>query len=134
MVDSMLTDKDIAIHLMNDKLAGEGGVFPFAECGGAGDDSGQELKLPAEDIRTLGIGSMFHDIGKVEIPDKILLKTDPLTRAEADSCASTFSTGWTLARKVGLSTGALAIIAQHHEYASTAAATRKARWLNGFIR
>lgn len=116
MVDSMLTDKDIAIHLMNDKLAGEEVYFHSLNVAVLAMILGKELKLPAEDIRTQGIGSMFHDIGKVEIPDKILLKTDPLTRAEADFLRQHVQYGMDIGKKVGLSTGALAIIAQHHEY------------------
>ena len=59
---------------------------------------------------------MFHDIGKVEIPEKILLKTDPLTRAEIDFMRQHVTYGMDIGKKVGLAPGVLAIIAQHHEY------------------
>ncbi|MFO1380715.1 MAG: HD-GYP domain-containing protein [Chitinivorax sp.] len=116
MVDSMLTDKDVAIHLMNDKVAGEEVYFHSLNVAVLAMIIGKELKLSTEDIRTLGIGAMFHDIGMVEIPEKITLKTDPLTRAEIDFMRQHVQYGVDIGKRVGLTPGALAIIAQHHEY------------------
>lgn len=116
MVDSMLTDKDVAIHLMNDKVAGEEVYFHSLNVAVLSMILGKELKLVADDIRTLGIGAMFHDIGMVEIPEKITLKTDPLTRAEVDFMRQHVQYGVDIGKRVGLTPGALAIIAQHHEY------------------
>lgn len=116
MVDSMLTDKDVAIHLMNDKVAGEEVYFHSLNVAVLAMILGKELKLAAEDIRTLGIGAMFHDIGMIEIPEKITLKTDPLTRAEIDFMRQHVQYGIDIGKRVGLTPGALAIIAQHHEY------------------
>ena len=43
---------------------------------------GKKLNLPPEQMKTLKIGALFHDIGKIGIPDAILLKTDKLTDDE----------------------------------------------------
>lgn len=43
---------------------------------------GEKIGLPPEDIDTLRIGGLFHDIGKIGIPDSILLKADSLTEDE----------------------------------------------------
>ena len=43
---------------------------------------GEKLNLPPEQMKTLKIGALFHDIGKIGIPDAILLKTDKLTDDE----------------------------------------------------
>ncbi len=40
------------------------------------------LKLPAEDIRNMGIGGMLHDIGKMKIPLEVLNKPGKLTDDE----------------------------------------------------
>ena len=42
----------------------------------------KELKFPSEVIKLVGMGSLFHDMGKLDIPSKIKLKKDPLTAAE----------------------------------------------------
>lgn len=43
---------------------------------------GERLALPDEDLHALSRGGYFHDIGKIGIPDAILLKRGPLTAEE----------------------------------------------------
>lgn len=43
---------------------------------------GERLDLPDDDLVALGRGGYFHDIGKIALPDAILLKPGPLTRDE----------------------------------------------------
>ncbi len=43
---------------------------------------GARLGLPEDDIVTLGRGGYFHDIGKIALPDSVLLKTGPLEPEE----------------------------------------------------
>jgi cyclic di-GMP phosphodiesterase len=43
---------------------------------------GRQLGLSAEDLAALQRGGFLHDIGKIGIPDAILLKPDRLTRSE----------------------------------------------------
>ena len=43
---------------------------------------GKKLNLPDDDIEKLKIGGLFHDIGKIGIPDSILLKESNLTDEE----------------------------------------------------
>ena len=45
-------------------------------------DVGQEFGLDEEALRDLRYGAIFHDIGKIAIPDAILNKPGPLTEAE----------------------------------------------------
>jgi HD-GYP domain-containing protein (c-di-GMP phosphodiesterase class II) len=40
--------------------------------------------IPAHELTCIQCGAMLHDIGKIGIPDFILHKTGPLTRAERD--------------------------------------------------
>ena len=43
---------------------------------------GQELGLDGETLKRLELGALFHDIGKIGIPNSILLKPGPLTNEE----------------------------------------------------
>ncbi len=43
------------------------------------------LNLDEKDIEALKVSSFFHDIGKIGIPDNILLKEEPLTVSEYDT-------------------------------------------------
>lgn len=43
---------------------------------------GKYLNLSRKDLNTLKIGSLFHDIGKISTPNKILIKNSKLTDSE----------------------------------------------------
>ena len=43
---------------------------------------GEELGLDAQDLKRLELGALFHDIGKIGIPSRILAKPGPLTAEE----------------------------------------------------
>ncbi len=43
---------------------------------------GREVGLPPEQLKALNRGAVLHDLGKIGIPDAILLKPGPLTDAE----------------------------------------------------
>lgn len=43
---------------------------------------GKYMKLSSTNLKTLKVGSMFHDIGKISIPNSILLKDGPLNDDE----------------------------------------------------
>lgn len=116
MLDSLLVDKDIAIHLMNDKIVGEEAYYHSLNVAVLTMMLAKELKFPADDIKQLGMGCMFHDIGKVEIPDRIVNKTFALTKAEQNLLQMHSHYGQQIAEKINLSKGAIDIISQHHEY------------------
>src|SRR5437764_11814615 len=41
-----------------------------------------ELQLPPDEIETLRLGAILHDVGKIGIPDRVLLNTCPLGAVE----------------------------------------------------
>ena len=45
-------------------------------------DFGQKLGLPNDQVETLRISAIVHDIGKVAVPDSVLLKAGPLNAQE----------------------------------------------------
>jgi response regulator RpfG family c-di-GMP phosphodiesterase len=45
---------------------------------------GRRLGLPDDDLVALHRGGYLHDLGKIAIPDAILLKQGPLTHAEQE--------------------------------------------------
>ena len=117
MVDSLLVDKNIAIHLMNDKIAGEEAYYHSLNIAILTMMLAKELAFSAEDIKILGVGCLFHDIGKIEIPDRVVNKTFELTRAEQNLLQQHVFYGQQIAEKLSLSKPVADIIGQHHEYA-----------------
>jgi len=117
MLDSMLAEKDIAIHLMNDKIAGEETYYHSLNVCILSMMVAKELQFQPEDIKTLGMGCLFHDIGKVEIPDRIVNARHELSKSEQNLYQQHCAYGYKIGEKIGLPKGALDIILQHHEYA-----------------
>jgi putative nucleotidyltransferase with HDIG domain len=120
MLESLLVDKDIAIHLMNDKIAGEEAYFHSLNVTVLTMMLAKELAFSEQDIKLLGIGCLFHDIGKIEIPDRIANKAGELSRAEQNLLQQHVMYGLQIADKLGLAKPVQDIIAQHHEYADGA--------------
>lgn len=117
IADSMLTESDIAINLMKDKSGGEDVYFHSLNVTVLSMMLAKELKAPHEAIRLIGMGAMFHDVGKLDIPDRIVRKTESLTKPELSLLQQHCAYGVETGRKLGLPNEALTVIAQHHEYA-----------------
>ncbi len=115
MVESMLVDRNIAVHLMNDKIAGEDVYYHSLNVTVLSMILGREAGLSGEQINLLGMGALFHDVGKSRIPDQILLKTEPLNHAERALYRLHCQMGVEIAEKLGLSPEAVTVISQHHE-------------------
>lgn len=74
------------------------------------------LELTPEQARTLGLGAMLHDIGLMDVPDRLLkLRPDEYTRPERDLRARHCEYGLRIGKQLGLPADILAIIFQHHE-------------------
>lgn len=115
MVDSMLADRNVAVHLMSDKIAGEDVYYHSLNVAVLAMMLGREHGLSADEIRLIGLGSMFHDVGKSRIPDQVLLKTEPLNHAERALYRLHCHMGEEIALQLRLSPEAIEIIGQHHE-------------------
>lgn len=115
MVESILSKGDVMIHAINEKL-GEDAYFHSLNVTVLSLLLAKALDLGEEESRDIGMGAIFHDIGKIEIPPKILMKTDPLTRSEQSFLEMHCEYGLDIANKAGLSKQATGIVMQHHEY------------------
>ena len=77
---------------------------------------GATLKLGPSALRLLRQGAALHDLGKLMIPDGILLKAGPLTQEERADMQTHAAHGAALAAQLPeLSPGVLEIIHSHHE-------------------
>lgn len=112
---TILSDKDIAIHLMNDKMDGEEMYYHALNVSVLAMMLAREIGMPAADIQQLGIGCLFHDVGKMQIPARILKARMP-TRAEYNLIQQHCVYGAEIGTKLGLSRQAMDIILQHHEH------------------
>ncbi|WP_078414202.1 HD-GYP domain-containing protein [Priestia abyssalis] len=77
---------------------------------------GMELKLSDNDLETIGIGALLHDVGKVSVPLDILDKPGKLTAEEFEEVKKHPEYGYELLRKVPTLSLLVAHCAyQHHE-------------------
>lgn len=116
LLDKMLGDSDLSIRLLGE---------------GAGDRTtahalnvsiislllARAFNMPEEDMLDLGVGAMFHDIGKLELPARVRNREDGLSSAEMDLYQSHVAKGVVIGQKMGLGSGPLLVIAEHHENA-----------------
>jgi putative two-component system response regulator len=76
---------------------------------------GAAVGLPEETLDDLLWGGVIHDIGKIGVPDKILLKPGPLTPEEFEVMKLHVFTGEEIARPLRSAHDLLPIIRNHHE-------------------
>ena len=114
MVETLLVKSDVMLHAMSDQL-GEEVYFHSLNVTVLSLILGRALKLDSVQLRELGLGALFHDIGKVDIPRSIVMKAEPLTKAEEVHIEQHTKYGVAIAKKLQLTTTATEIIAHHHE-------------------
>jgi HD-GYP domain-containing protein (c-di-GMP phosphodiesterase class II) len=76
---------------------------------------GQEMGCSVEQLDLLNFSGRLHDIGKLGIPDSILLKPGPLTKEEYEAIKKHPVIGANIVGHLGLLTAEQNIILHHHE-------------------
>lgn len=74
------------------------------------------MQVSVEDVEMIGHGGLLHDIGKIGIPDTILLKEGALTEKEWRIMKSHPQIGYEIVRLCPALEKAAAIILEHHEH------------------
>lgn len=76
---------------------------------------GKKLNLSEADLKTLKVGGLFHDIGKIGIPDSILLKESKLTDDEYSEIKNHPSIGAHILCNAEVFKDIVPIVKHHHE-------------------
>jgi putative nucleotidyltransferase with HDIG domain len=76
----------------------------------------RKLGLPDKDLSILAKGALLHDIGKIGIPDSILLKPGKLTDEEWKIMKRHPTMGYELLKKIDFLEEAAEIVLSHHEH------------------
>jgi putative nucleotidyltransferase with HDIG domain len=75
----------------------------------------REMGLNALQIREVARAAFLHDIGKLAVPDSILIKSAPLTESEVAIMQQHCAKGYELVHKVPFLTEVAKVIHAHHE-------------------
>lgn len=115
IADSILCAPELAIHVMGDKLGGEELYFHSLNVTTLALMVARDIHLPQEAVGALGMGALFHDIGRKEIPNRILMKQEPLTLAEQHLYEMHCQYGMEMGQRLQFSPAINRIILEHHE-------------------
>jgi putative two-component system response regulator len=75
----------------------------------------EDLDIAPENIEIVRLGAILHDIGKIGIPDRVLLKPGPLDDEERRIIETHTEIGDKLLEPLDLLAGARPIVRHHHE-------------------
>lgn len=78
-------------------------------------DIGREMGLSKGDLELLQWGGLFHDMGKIGVPEYILDKTGKLTEEEYTLIKKHPEKGAEMLKPIRAYHGAIPLVAQHHE-------------------
>src|SRR5215211_3421037 len=76
---------------------------------------GVELDLNVEEIETLVLGALLHDLGKLAVSDAILEKPAPLTEQEWAVVKRHSDVGARMIEPIEVLSGAVPVVRHHHE-------------------
>ena len=76
---------------------------------------GREMGISHKDLIGLEQGALLHDIGKIGVPDSILLKCGPLTDEEWVEMRKHIDHGLSIIDGIDFLSGARPVVGQHHE-------------------
>lgn len=108
--------EDVAIRLLSEK-AGQETTLHAMNVTVLSILLGRALKFESTQLGHLGLGALLHDIGKIELPDRLRWRDDHAPPVERRLFQEHPGHGVALAKKMGLPLEAIEIIAQHHEHA-----------------
>ena len=76
----------------------------------------EEMQLSSDDVEMIHVAGLFHDVGKIGIPDSILLKNGPLTKEEFQIIKGHPAEGERIIISYAPFKKLLSIVRGHHEW------------------
>ncbi len=116
MVDMLLSAEETALHLMNDREEGENIYFHSLNVAVLAMMLAKAAHMSSAEIKLVGIGALFHDVGKLKVPTAITRKVTPLSEPELNFLKLHTKYSVELASlSERFPADAIPIIEQHHE-------------------
>ncbi len=116
LVDKMLSAREANIRLLSE-AAGDRASTHGLNVALIALLMGRNFGLTADELIDLGIGASLHDIGKIDLPERLRHRDPSFASAELSRWREHVAHGVEHGRRMGLPGGALTVIAQHHEQA-----------------
>jgi len=116
LLDKMLVEGEMCIRVLN-AAAGDRATAHAMNVAVISLLMGRSFGLRPAEMADLGIGALLHDVGKLELPERVRHFDDRLDSAELQAYREHVALGVAQARRMGLNGDAANVIAQHHECA-----------------
>ncbi len=116
LLDKMLAEGELCIRVLN-TAAGDRGTAHTMNVAVVAMLLGRMLEMDPGDVTQMGTGALLHDVGKLDIPERLWHVDDHSNAAERDIYAGHVELGLLHAKRMALSPVASRVIAQHHELA-----------------
>ena len=115
IVDKMLGEQDVCIRMLTEGAADKASMHAM-NVGLISLLMGRCFGFATDDLLDLGTGAMLHDIGKLDLPQRMRHREDNFSPSEVRVYEEHVELGVRQAARMGLSPGATSVIAQHHEH------------------
>ncbi|NTU43611.1 MAG: HD-GYP domain-containing protein, partial [Nitrospirales bacterium] len=116
LIAQLATDKESSVQLMNTEMGTENNYYHSLNVSVLAMLLGRQCGLDDAMLRLLGLGALFHDVGKSRVPKSITAKTVPLSQAEAACLQLHPKYGEAILSKVpSFPKEAVDIVLHHHE-------------------
>jgi len=116
LLDKMMIDGEVCIRMLADSLGDRAGAHAL-NVAIISMLMGRVFGLTSTEMMEMGVGALMHDIGKLELPERVR-HVDPLfSQAEHLQYREHVALGVLAGKRMGLAPGALLVLAQHHEMA-----------------
>jgi len=116
LLDKMLVEGEMSIRVLSTG-AGDRATSHALNVAVVSLLMGRTFGMSADEMMDLGVGSLLHDVGKQDIPDRVRHPDDSFGSAETHAYREHVALGVSQGRRMGLAAGALLVIGQHHENA-----------------
>ena len=113
-VGDMLADGESSIRLLTE-TAGEKSTMHTVNVTIISLLLGKAMGLNQQDMLDLGMAAFLHDIGKIELPDRVRWPEETFSSAEYKLYQEHVAQGIHVAKTMALSNGTVLAIGQHHE-------------------
>ena len=114
LIDDMMAQGESSIRLLSEGMGDKSAMHPV-NVTIISLLLGRAMALTPPELLELGVASFLHDMGKIRLPDRVLLLDENFSTAEYELYQEHVVEGSALAKSMGLTPGARQAIAQHHE-------------------
>jgi HD-GYP domain-containing protein (c-di-GMP phosphodiesterase class II) len=115
LLDKMLVDGDMCIRLLTCN-AGDNASAHVMNVAVISLLMGRVFGLEDAEMLDLGIGALLHDVGKIDLPERVRHVHERFGKEDLAAYREHVAHGVVHGKRMGLTSGALLVLAQHHEH------------------